>query len=262
MIQESQAVTVRLIYDEFLQGYTPKEISRHLNERQINGVYDRPNWHPVTIERILRNEKYKGDLLMQKTYTPDYLTKRAAPNIGQFPQYYIKNNHPAIIPEEQWSIVQDELARRQKFRATHHLRELSSLSDNPLSSRCFCAKCGAKMQRRKSASDKSYYWYCPAKCTANIPDHAILSAFHRAWVHLMIHHDIYVIKWKLTIQYKSSLSKFYAERMLNLVQPVYLMHRRSNLNIMIRMTVEKMYVSHDQSCKICFLDGTVIWTAI
>ena len=77
---------------DFLEGWTPSEIARHLNAAGVPGVHGKAKWHAITIERMLQNEKHVGDLLMQKTYTADFLTKRQTKNQGELEQYYIRDN--------------------------------------------------------------------------------------------------------------------------------------------------------------------------
>lgn len=62
-------------------------------------------WHISTINKILRNEKYIGDALLQKTYTTDFLTKKRIKNNGTVPQYYVENNHEGIIPKDLYMLV-------------------------------------------------------------------------------------------------------------------------------------------------------------
>jgi len=75
-------------------------------------------WHPQTVKRILSNEKYAGDALLQKSYTPDYLSKKQIINHGEIPQYYVEDIHEAIIDKAQFRRVQDEIVRRNA--AQHH----------------------------------------------------------------------------------------------------------------------------------------------
>ena len=69
-------------------------------------------WYDTTIRYILTSEKYKGEALLQKTYTPDYLTHKPVPNNRIIRQYYVQDSHPAIIEPEVWEKVQGELKRR------------------------------------------------------------------------------------------------------------------------------------------------------
>lgn len=81
---------MKRIYREFLEGWNLAEIARHLNDEEIPGVTGKACWTSITIKRMLQNEKYKGDLLMQKYYTKDFLTKMRVENDGALDQYYIK----------------------------------------------------------------------------------------------------------------------------------------------------------------------------
>ena len=109
VIDERQAAVVRRIYREFLDGKLPLEIAKELNREGVCGVHGRPCWAAVTIIRMLKNEKYVGDLLMQKTYTKDFMGKVQIKNSGEVEQYYIRDNHPAIISRQEWDLAQQML---------------------------------------------------------------------------------------------------------------------------------------------------------
>ncbi len=94
---ESESKTVRLIYKLFLEGKTPSGIARHLTTKGISTPGGKKRWQSSTVQSILTNEKYKGDAILQKTFTVDFLTKKTKPNEGEVPQYYVENSHPAII---------------------------------------------------------------------------------------------------------------------------------------------------------------------
>ena len=89
VINEEQAKIVRRIFRDFLQGETPESIARSLKEEGVPGWNGKANWYPTTIQRMLQNEKYMGDALLQKTYTVDFLTKKRSENQGQVNQYYL-----------------------------------------------------------------------------------------------------------------------------------------------------------------------------
>ena len=90
VVNEEQAVIVRRIYGLFLQGKTPYAIARQLTEEGIPTPGGKKNWGKKTVESILTNEKYKGDALLQKVYTTDFLTKKKKKNEGEVPQYYVE----------------------------------------------------------------------------------------------------------------------------------------------------------------------------
>ena len=115
-IVESEAKIVRQIYKMFLEGKTPTFIANHLTSEGIPTPAHRTVWQSSTILSILTNEKYKGDAMLQKTFTVDFLTKKKKINEGEVQQYYIENSHPAIIPPETFDLVQIELQRRKGHR--------------------------------------------------------------------------------------------------------------------------------------------------
>ena len=111
IINEDQAVTVCYIYGRFLQGTSANAIAKELNESgrfTVNGCM----WRADSVLNILRNEKYVGDLMMQKTYTESFLTHKSVINNGEYKKYYLKDHHPAIIDRDTWNKVQQLLLHR------------------------------------------------------------------------------------------------------------------------------------------------------
>ena len=111
-IDEEQAETVRIIYDRFLAGDSLNQIAEKLQNEQRLSPAGKSEWSTSTIRSILSNEKYKGDAIINKTFTVDCLTKEVRKNRGERPKYYVENSHPAIIDAETFGRVQEELARR------------------------------------------------------------------------------------------------------------------------------------------------------
>ena len=135
VINPEEAKTVRLIYRKFMEGMTPIGICRYLEGQGIPTPGGKKHWRESTILSILSNEKYKGDALLQKTFTADFLTKRHKRNEGEVQQYYVTGNHEAIIAPQEFDEVQAELARRKQVG-----RSFSGTS--PFSSRIVCGDCG------------------------------------------------------------------------------------------------------------------------
>lgn len=105
IINEKQAEIVRFFFERYLYGSSANAIARKANEmgmRTVNGKM----WTAGTVLEVLRNEKYVGDLEMQKTVTKDFLTHRSVKNKGEAPKYYVKNHHPAIVERDMWERVQ------------------------------------------------------------------------------------------------------------------------------------------------------------
>lgn len=103
---------MRLIYTLFLNGYGYRQIKKHLKSNHIKTVTGQDIWSTSTIDRILSNEKYVGNVISQKTYTKDFLNGKQVKNNGELPQYFIENNHQAIISKDIFDEVQKEKARR------------------------------------------------------------------------------------------------------------------------------------------------------
>lgn len=113
MVNPEQAETVRLIFRLFLEGMTPHSIATELTNRGIKTPGGKDVWNQQTVRRMLSNEKYKGDALLQKEFTVDFLQKKMKKNEGEVPQYYVEGNHEAIISPAVFDMVQAELVRRK-----------------------------------------------------------------------------------------------------------------------------------------------------
>ena len=116
-IVEEEAVIVRDIYNYFLSGKTLNEIAALLTRMGISTPAGKTKWSVSTIRSILSNEKYKGEALLQKTYTVDYLTKEVRKNTGEVPSVRVRNSHEAIIEPEVFDLVQEMLAENIKRRS-------------------------------------------------------------------------------------------------------------------------------------------------
>jgi len=159
VVNEEQAVIVRRIYGLFLQGKTPYAIARQLTEEGIPTPGGKKNWGKKTVESILTNEKYKGDALLQKVYTTDFLTKKKKKNEGEVPQYYVEGNHEAIIPPAQFDRVQKEMQRRFGDTDRHGCVSI-------FSSKIRCGDCGGFYGSKVWHSNDKYrkvIWRCNHK---------------------------------------------------------------------------------------------------
>lgn len=151
VVVENEAILVRKIYQLFLrEGKTCSGIAEYLKEKGIPTPSGNScKWTKNTINSILRNEKYKGDALLQKTYTSDYLEHKVERNRGHLPQYYVENSHPAIIDKEEWEIVQAELMRREQIGAAYS-------GNSIFSSKLICGDCGGFYGKKKWHSTSKY----------------------------------------------------------------------------------------------------------
>lgn len=150
-INEKEAKLVRLIYLLFLEGRTSYYIAKLLNELSVPTPSGKNIWRFQVVESILTNEKYKGDALLQKKYTIDYLSKKMVKNNGELPKYYVSNGHPAIIPRDIHDYVQTQL----KARHTEDGRKYSG--HHTLSHKIIC-RCG-NYYRKINSNHKDKYPY-------------------------------------------------------------------------------------------------------
>ena len=135
VVNPEQAEVVKLIFRLFLEGLTPHAIAVELTNRGIKTPGGKDVWNQQTVRRMLSNEKYKGDALLQKEFTVDFLQKKLKKNEGEVPQYYVEGNHEAIISPAVFDMVQAELARRTKGGSRY-----SGVSI--FSNKIKCADCG------------------------------------------------------------------------------------------------------------------------
>ncbi|WP_105206162.1 recombinase family protein [Streptococcus suis] len=131
IVDQDEAKTVRYIFQQALIGKSPYHIAKDLTEQGIPSPSGKSQWNATTIKRMLRNEKYKGDALLQKTFTIDFLTKKKNINRGELPQYYVENNHEAIVDRETFDAVQLVLDNKGRKSST-----------TIFSSKLVCGDCG------------------------------------------------------------------------------------------------------------------------
>ena len=158
-VVESEAKIVQQIYGMFLDGQTPSSIAAFLTKQRIPTPAGREKWQSSTVKSILTNEKYKGDALLQKTFTVDFLSKKAKINEGEVPQYYVEKSHPAIVSAEVFDLAQYEMKRRAK--KGRHTSAASVFSD-----KLVCGECGAVYGSKVWHSTDAYrtmIWRCNEK---------------------------------------------------------------------------------------------------
>ena len=162
VIVPEEAEIVKRIYREYLDGASLNKIGKGLQAEGILTAAKKEIWRPETVRKILKNEKYIGDALLQKTYTVDFLTKKRVVNDGLVPQYYVENSHEAIISREIFRQVQEELARRSSLPARKNGAKRQYSSRYSLSGVVYCAHCGEIYRRVhwNNRGCKSIVWRC------------------------------------------------------------------------------------------------------
>ena len=193
LVNEEEAKIVRYIFKRYIEGMGAHVIARELE--QMGALTNRGNksWYDTTVIGIIKNEKYKGDLLQGKTFTVDPISKRRLDNLGEVDQYFMKNHHEPIISEEMWEQAQAIL---QKRSANHSNAKMDPTKYREQFSRKYafscmvkCGFCGASLTRRSWHSGSKYnktIWLCitsskygKKNCphSKGIPEEVLESAF-------------------------------------------------------------------------------------
>ncbi len=161
VINEEEAAVVRMIFDLAEKGIWVSKIADYLNDKKVPPI-QAELWGQGQIGRMLRQEAYMGDRILQKTYRDN--RRRTRKNKGQVDQWYVKNTHPAIVTREQWYRVQDILLERNKelYDDTPIKEEMhiSTHSTYPYSGKLYCPYCGKVLLHRWEAKKRYENWTC------------------------------------------------------------------------------------------------------
>ena len=198
-IVPEEAKIVRQIYALFLEGQTYRSIAQYLTDQAIPTPRGKAIWSVSTVMSILKNEKYKGDALLQKSYTVDFLNKTIKRNEGELPQYYIEKSHPAIISPEAFDLVQSESKKRQPNR-----RQLNN--NSIFAAKIICGECGGFYGSKVWHSTSKYQyrgWRCNRKYAGDVRCHTpriredmLKSAFIQAFNQILDDKDCYVTQFE------------------------------------------------------------------
>ena len=210
VVNEKQAKIVRRIYQEFLDGKGANRIARDLELGGVSNWNGKAKWYEGSIRKMLTNEKYKGDALLQKTYTVYFLSKKRADNNGEVPQYYVEDSHPAIIDKEMWEAVQLEMERRRNFALQYGIQKFEyATTSNPFAGRVICGSCGQVFGRKvwNSTDDRfrRIIWRCNGKYPAkgekgcgsrHIDDGVLYQAFVDVFNAMVEQKEYFLDKWQ------------------------------------------------------------------
>lgn len=164
IIVEEEAKVITEIYTLYLKGYSYAKIRDYLNNKGYKTPKGNKKWSAESVSSILKNEKYKGCSMLQKTYSIDFLNKTRIKNDGQVPKYYVEDSHPKIIDEVVWEKVQAERNRRNSIikKADDNVHKGKFSSKYALSEIFFCGCCGKNYKRVvwHNYSPKKAVWRC------------------------------------------------------------------------------------------------------
>lgn len=162
-VNEEEAEIVRMIYDMYLEGYGTTTIAKRLMELGIKNKKGEVSWHTHGV-MVIKNEKYKGDILLGKTFTTDPISKRRLANMGEENQYYLRDHHEPIVSREIWDKAEEIRMKRSRNKVVETTGNRERYTRQySFSSMCECAYCGHKLTRRTRHSRSDYekpVWQC------------------------------------------------------------------------------------------------------
>ena len=163
-VNEQEAETVRFIYDMYLQGYGSSTIAKRLTEMGVKNKRGTVEWHDHGVMGIIKNEKYKGDILLGKTFTVDPISKRRLANMGEEDRYYIRDHHEPIVSREVWDKADEIRLKRVKPRLMENTGNRERYTRQfTFSSMLECGYCDHKLSRRtrhQTTTTKKPVWQC------------------------------------------------------------------------------------------------------
>ena len=184
VINQSQAEIVERIFNDYINGKGTFVIAKELNAEGVLTVAG-GQWHPSTVLNILKNEKYKGDVKLQKIYIKDHLTKKKCINHGEVDSYFIEDNHSPIVTKKIWEDAQQVMLQRAEAKGNIADAKEKYQNRYPLTGMLFCSKCGAPLRRRvwnSKYASKKIVWQCSTYirngkkvCSGTVIDDATLS---------------------------------------------------------------------------------------
>lgn len=185
VIVQEQAAVVRNIFGLYLQGLSLGQIKSYLESQGIKTVTGKDDWNAKTIREMLKNEKYKGDTMLQKTFIEDFMTGKKSKNIGQRNRYYVKDSHPAIVSVELFDKVQEEMAQRARLvHKDNGAVEAKARKYNGkylLGNLLVCGACGAPYRRRTERG--KVVWRCATRIEKGKEACANSPTLDEGWVH-------------------------------------------------------------------------------
>ena len=156
-VESSEARIVKMIFEDYLNGMGMLMIAKKLEKMKVKPRHS-TKWNKNSVRTILQNEKYMGDLILQKTFVKDHISKKHCINKGELPKYYVEKSHTPIIDKDTFLRVQDEIAKRAKKYSKGN-----NLNTYAFTSKIKCNLCGKSYNRKISASGTKYekpVWIC------------------------------------------------------------------------------------------------------
>ncbi len=268
VVNKQQAKIVKRIFMEFLWGRTADYMKRIFEREGVINWDGGTKWQSTTICSMLENEKYKGDTLLQKSYTVDFLTKKRVQNEGEIQQYYIEDDHEAIIEPWIWECVQLEMKRRERYLEEHNITRFSQNTEaNPFSSKIICGECNRAFARKgwRTPSGDRKVWQCSERYKVkgvlgcgnrHIYEDTLIEIYLMAWNRLLECREMLMPEWERNMQGDDLLAKFRAMDFMEVTKDARPI-KGLDIDLMLR-TVDYIKVYESGVVVTVFLDGTEI----
>lgn len=266
VVNRSQAKIVVRLYEEFLSGKTVDYIARIFKREKVKSWDGKCNWQASTLDSMLRNEKYMGDAILQKSYTADFLSKKRVMNDGSIQMYHIEEDHEPIIDVENWEAVQQELERRQKFCAEHHTNTYAvNPETNHFSGKVVCGNCGnlySRVSYTTRKGTKITKWRCGSTNKAGghrvcpcpyIYEESLMKFFVMSWNQIVEDQESYRVAWNENLKSSDPLLKYKTGLLMERVADGPIQEFDSEL---MREVMDIITVHEDGRLQIRFYDGT------
>ena len=263
-----EPIVVRL-YQEFLDGKKTDYIKRIFEKEGVRNWDGGTKWQATTLMSMLENEKYKGDALLQKSYTVDFLTKKRTQNKGEIQMFYVEDDHDAIISKRIWECVQLEIKRRKKYLEEHGTNSYSHRPEsNPFASKIICGDCNKVFARkgwRSSTGVGRKVWQCSERyevkgvmgcANRHVEEETLIKAYLMAWNALVENREDFMEQWTEQLQSENLLEGYRAEKFIEYTdgaEPLTEM----DTDFMLK-TLDHIKVFEDGTVLVVFLDGTEI----
>lgn len=264
VVNPKQAKIVQRLYDEYLSGKTVDHIKRIFAREGIKNWNGKAEWQATTLKSMLCNEKYKGDAILQKSYTVDFLSKKRVKNEGHVQQFHIEENHEAIIDPLVWEAVQLEQERRNKYMEEHGLKSYSkSPETNPFAGKVICGSCNQAYARKgwKTGDEYRKIWQCQERykakgvmgCNNRHIDGEVLEQFFiKAWNSLIDNREEMKKKWEQLAEHGNPQEQYRA------VQFVDIGRMEVFDAVLMLKVVEHITVFEDGRLVVRFMEGTEV----
>ena len=269
VINRTQEPIVIRLYQEFLDGKTTDYIKRIFEREGVKNWDGGTKWQSTTLMSMLENEKYKGDALLQKSYTVDFLTKKRTQNKGKIQMFYVEDDHDAIISKRIWECVQLEIKRRKKYLEEHGTNSYSHRPEsNPFASKIICGDCNKVFARkgwRSSTGVDRKVWQCSERykvkgvmgcANRHVEEETLIKAYLMAWNALVENREDFMEQWTEQLQSENLLEGYRAEKFIEYTdgaEPLTEM----DTDFMLK-TLDHIKVFEDGTLLVVFLDGTEI----